>query len=166
MVASEIGRSGFSGGFDNDVQASPILWGSPQNSHLLALLRASHQNQNPNPNPNPICNSVNVKEEGAMNMIGSHMMTTEPAMSTARTLGLDPVCQAPSLELFQRLRSSSSSSGGYYSDHLNNVVMSSSSSTSSILDSTPAVGGGEMGYWNPAFTAWSSDLPTTNGAYH
>lgn len=204
MVASEIGRSGFSVGFDNDVQASPILWGSPQNSHLLALLRASHQNQNPNPNPNPICNSVNVKEEGAMNMIGSHMMTTEPAMSTARTLGLDPVCQAPSLglcssfwrnnnqnqqpphhnqqngfpvghevqsnigiqELFQRLRSSSSSSGGYYSDHLNNVVMSSSSSTSSILDSTPAVGGGEMGYWNPAFTAWSSDLPTTNGAYH
>lgn len=204
-VVSEIGRSGFSGGFDQELQASPILWGSPQNSHLLALLRASHQN----PNPNLACNPVNVKEEGGMNMIGSHMMT-EPAMSTARTLGLDPGCQAPSLglcssfwknnnqnqqpshhqqqngftvgqevqsnigiqELFQRLRSSATTSGSYnYSDHhhpaaavLNNVV--SSSSTSSILDSALAVGGGEMGYWNPSFTAWSSDLPTTNGAYH
>ncbi|XP_009366405.3 dof zinc finger protein DOF2.4 isoform X1 [Pyrus x bretschneideri] len=211
-VVSEIGRSGLGGGFDQEVQASPILWGSPQNSHLLALLRSSHQN--PNPNPNQLCNSVNVKEEGGMNnMIGSHMMTTEPAaMSTARTMGLDPVCQAPSLglcssfwrnnnnqnqpppshhqqngfivghevqssnigiqELFQRLRSTTSQSGSYYSNHLNNVVMSSSSSslssssTSSILDSAPVVGGGEMSYWNPAFTAWSSDLPTTNGAYH
>ncbi|XP_009348087.2 dof zinc finger protein DOF2.4-like [Pyrus x bretschneideri] len=210
-VVSEIGRSGFGGGFDQEVQASPILWGSPQNSHLLALLKASHHQ---NPNPNQLCNSVNVKQEGGMNMIGSHMMTTEAiAMNTARTLGLDPVCQAPSLglcssfwrnnnqnqpppshhqhqqngfivghevqssnigiqELFQRLTPSTSQSGSYYSDQLNNVVASSSSSslssysTSSILDSSPAVGGGEMGYWNPAFTAWSFDLPTTNGAYH
>jgi hypothetical protein len=66
-------------------------------------------------------------------------------------------------ELYQRLRSSTN----YYSDNpsaivLSNVATSSSTSTSTILESAP-VAGGELGYWNPAFS-WS-DLPTTNGAY-
>ncbi|KAL5557130.1 hypothetical protein UlMin_039366 [Ulmus minor] len=178
MVATEIGRSGFGGGFDHhEINSSPILWGSPQNSHLLALLRSA---QNPNPNPNPI---------------GSH------------TLGLDPVGQVPSLnlcssfwrnnnnnnqnqnpqfqqngfvlgeaqnsngiqELYQRLRSSAN----YYNDNSSVVLShhlasssSPSSTTSSILESAPvAAGGGELGFsWNPALSAWS-DLPTTNGAY-
>uniref|UniRef100_A0A2P2QLZ8 Uncharacterized protein n=1 Tax=Rhizophora mucronata TaxID=61149 RepID=A0A2P2QLZ8_RHIMU len=60
-------------------------------------------------------------------------------------------------ELYQRLKSSTS----YPTDNsplvLSNVAASSSSSsTSTILDSSPVVGG-ELGYWNPAFS-WS-DLP-------
>nr|QPM65703.1 Dof transcription factor [Betula platyphylla]QYF06646.1 Dof [Betula platyphylla] len=191
MSSHEIGRSGgglgSTTGFDPDLpSASPILWGSPQNSHLLALLRAT---QNPNPNPNHLPNSLNVKEEG--NMVGSHMMSTEP---TARTsLGFDPLGQVPSLglcssfwrnnqlqtqpqngfvvaevqnsgiqELYQRLRSSSTN---FYADHSPMVLGNVASSTSppaSILEST-SVAGVELGYWNPAYS-WS-DLPTTNGAY-
>ncbi|KAK9948799.1 hypothetical protein M0R45_004361 [Rubus argutus] len=172
-IASEIGRSGFGLGFDNEVQASPILWGSPQNSHILALLRSSTPNPNPNPNVQMCTNSV--KEEGGMNMIGSHMISESSGAGndamTARTLGLDPLSsfwrnnqnvQPPHHQQQMRLRSSSSSSASYYSHDLNYGV--SSSSTSSILEAAPAVGG-EMGYnWNPAFT-WSDQLPTTNGAY-
>ncbi|XP_059457344.1 dof zinc finger protein DOF1.1-like [Corylus avellana] len=105
-ISSEIGRSGGLGstGFDPDLPSNPILWGSPQNSHLLALLRAT-QNPNPNPNPSHLSNSVNVKEEGSM--LGSHMMSTEPAaVSTiglnarsTSTLGFDPLGQVPSLGL-------------------------------------------------------------------
>jgi hypothetical protein len=192
-ISSEIGRSGGLGstGFDPDLPSSPILWGSPQNSHLLALLRAT---QNPNPSPNPLTNSVNVKEEG--NMVGSHMMSTDPAVATGglNARGFDPLGQVPSLglcssfwrnnqlqaqpqngfvvaevqnsgiqELYQRLRSSSTN---FYPDHHSPMVLgnmaSSSSSSSSILEST-SVAGVELGYWNPAFS-WS-DLPTTNGAY-
>lgn len=100
-LTSEFGRSGLGTGFDHDLSSSPILWGSPQNSHLLALLRAT-QNPNPNHSPSPLSNSVHVKEEG--NMVGSHLMT-EPVVSTgtlnARTLGLDPLGhgQVPSLGL-------------------------------------------------------------------
>ncbi|XP_040993309.1 dof zinc finger protein DOF5.3-like [Juglans microcarpa x Juglans regia] len=187
-ISSEIGSSGLGCGSDPELSTGPILWGSPQNSHLLALLRSQ------NPNPNPFSNSVNVKEEG--NMIGSHMMT-ETAVTAgglnARTLGLDPLGQVPSLglcgsfwrnnqhqaqqqnglvigevqnsgiqELYQRLRSSTN----YYADHssvvLGNVASSSNSSSSSILESA-SLAGGELGYWNPTFS-WS-DLPTTNGAY-
>ncbi|KAH7520122.1 hypothetical protein FEM48_Zijuj08G0110500 [Ziziphus jujuba var. spinosa] len=207
MVASDIGvRSGFcgGGGFDHELPASPILWGSPQNSHLLTLLRSTQ-----NPNPSSLCNSMAVKEESGM--IGSHMMTEQAVVASGSmngrscSLGLDPVLgQVPSLglcssfwrsnqnhqppthqqngfvvgevqsngiqELYQRLRSSAN----YYGDHsavvLTNVGSSSSSSssssastmTTSILESAP-VSGGELGYWNPAFS-WS-DLPTTNGAY-
>ncbi|KAL6224730.1 hypothetical protein ACLB2K_003585 [Fragaria x ananassa] len=187
-MASEIGRSGFGLGFDHEVQASPILWGSPQNSHILALLRSSTPNPNPNPNVQLCTNSV--KEEGGMNMIGSHMMSESSgagndAMTARSTLGLDPLSsfwrnnqnvQPPhqqqngnfilghevhSNQGIQELfqRLRSSSSASYYSHDLHNGV--SSSSTSSILEAAPAVGG-ELGYnWNPAFT-WSDQLPTTN----
>ncbi|XWS29371.1 hypothetical protein CRYUN_Cryun24cG0023800 [Craigia yunnanensis] len=191
-VVSEIGKSGL--GNDHELQSSPILWASPQSSHLLALLRTTQ-------NPNTLSNPVSMKEE--VSLLGSHVMN-EQAVATgalnARTLGLDPLSQVPSLglcspfwknnqhqaqqqqqnngfllgevqntgiqELYQRLQSSSS----YYSDSsavvLTNVA-SSSSSSSSILESAPVAGaGGELGYWNPAFSSsWSSDLPTTNGAY-
>ncbi|KAF2283673.1 hypothetical protein GH714_013690 [Hevea brasiliensis] len=86
-VASEIGRSCFGNGFDHELPSSPIMWASPQNSHLLTLLRATH---NPNPNPSTLSNSLAVKEEGCM--IGTHMIS-EPTVATgalnARTLGLD-----------------------------------------------------------------------------
>lgn len=190
-MASDIGRSGFGNGFDHDLPSSPILWAAPQNSHILALLRATQ-----NPNPSTLSNSISVKEEGGM--IGTHMIT-EPTVAThalnARTLCLDSINEVPSLglcspfwknsqhqaqqhqqngftvgeaqnsgiqELYQRLRSSTN----YYTDNaavvLSNVPSSSTSSSSTVLESAP-LGGGELGYWNPAFS-WS-DLPTTNGAY-
>lgn len=97
-AASELGSrsSGLGGGgvFDHpDLPASPILWGSPQNSHLLALLRAS-QNPNPSPCPNNLMpnNAVNPKEEG--NLMRSHMVT-EPMgsnglLNVPATSGFDP----------------------------------------------------------------------------
>ncbi|XVF61884.1 hypothetical protein PTKIN_Ptkin08bG0170300 [Pterospermum kingtungense] len=203
-VVSEIGRSSLgNGGFDHELQSSPILWASPQSSHLLALLRTT---QNPNPNTN-LSNPVSIKEE--VSLFGSHVINEPVATGAlnARTLGLDPLSQVPSLglcspfwrnsqhqpqqqqqnsgfllgevqntgiqELYHRLKSSSSSSS-YYSDSsavvLSNVVSSSSCSSSlssSILESAPVAAGGELCYWNPAFSSpWSShDLPTTNGAY-
>ncbi|XP_021274119.1 dof zinc finger protein DOF5.1-like [Herrania umbratica] len=192
-VASEIGRSGLGNGFDHELQSSPILWASPQSSHLLALLRTTQ-----NPNPNTLSNPVSIKEE--VSLLGSHMMNEPAAVSTgalnARTLGLDPLSQVPSLGLcspfwknsqhqaqqhqqnngflpgevqstgIQELYQRLKSSASYYSDS-SAVVLSnvaSSSSSSSILESAP-VAGGELGYWNPVFSSSWSDLPTTNGAY-
>ncbi|KAG5241357.1 dof zinc finger protein [Salix suchowensis] len=189
-MASDIGRSGFGNGFEHELSSSPIMWASPQNSHILALLRAT---QNPNLNPSTLSNSISVKEEGVF--IGNQFISDQPGVGTAalnaRTLGFDPISQVPSLglcspfwksnqhqqngfavgeaqnsgmqELYQRIRSSTN----YYTDNpsavvLSNVATSSSTSTSTILESAP-VAGGELGYWNPAFS-WS-DLPTTNGAY-
>ncbi|GKU99024.1 hypothetical protein SLEP1_g11939 [Rubroshorea leprosula] len=177
-VASEIGvRSGFVNGSDHD----PLLWASPQNSHILALLRATAQNPNPNP----------VKEE--LGFMGSHGMN-EPFITgapNARALGSAPLGQLPSMglcssfwknnqqngimlgevqntgiqELYQRLKSSSTN---YYTDNSAVIfpgnVASSSSFSSSILESAPVAAGGELGYWNPVFSSWS-DLPTNNGAY-
>ncbi|XP_039061290.1 dof zinc finger protein DOF3.4-like isoform X2 [Hibiscus syriacus] len=196
-LVSDIARSGHGNGFDHELQSNPILWASPQSSHLLALLRTTQ-----NPNSNTL--SANIKDE-KMSLLGSHVMS-EPAVGStgalnARTLGLDPLSHVPSLglcsslwrnnqhqaqqqqhnynnngsfilgevqntgiqELYQRLKSSSN----YYSDSsavvLSNVG-SSSSSSSSILEPAP-IAGGELGYWNPAFSYSWSDLPTTNGAY-
>ncbi|CAJ2635472.1 dof zinc finger protein DOF2.4-like [Trifolium pratense] len=76
-VASEFFRSASSQGFDHVVTPpSQILWGSPQNSHILSLFRSS-QNQSPNPN--------HVKEEGNNSLLGSHishMMTSQPLISS------------------------------------------------------------------------------------
>ncbi|XXG49200.1 hypothetical protein AAC387_Pa02g3448 [Persea americana] len=62
-------------------------------------------------------------------------------------------------DLYHRLRSTAN-----YYDHspvaLNGAT---TSSTSSILEPSPVVGGGQLGYWNSPFP-WS-DLPTTNGAF-
>ena len=192
-VPSELGRPSFVGvGFDHELQSNSILWGSPQNPHLLALLRA---NQNPNPNPSLMSSAVTVKEEG--NIMGTQMLTE--SLLNGRTLGFDPTGQVPSLglcssfwknnnqdqqpqqenggfllgehqnsgiqELYQRLRSSSAS---YCSDNssplfLSNMASNSSSSSSlSILESAPP-SGVELGYWNPTLS-WS-DLSTANGAY-
>ncbi|XP_027361581.1 dof zinc finger protein DOF2.2-like [Abrus precatorius] len=101
-VASEFGRSSSGLGpnnFDQELPQTPILWGSPQNTHLMALLRAA-QNQNPNPNPSPM--SVTVKEEG--NLMGSQShVVNEPLLANGlmspRTLGYDGVGQVPSLGL-------------------------------------------------------------------
>ncbi|KAI4327496.1 hypothetical protein L6164_019948 [Bauhinia variegata] len=100
-VASELGRSGIGGGFDHELPSSPVLWGSPQNSHLLALLRAG-QNQNPNPNPSLLSNGIAVKEEG--HLMGTQMVMTEPLVANgvllnARALDFDPIGQVPSLGL-------------------------------------------------------------------
>ncbi|KAJ4966045.1 hypothetical protein NE237_017894 [Protea cynaroides] len=87
--ASDIVKENLGCGLDHEP-----LWASPQNSQLLALLRAS---QNANPNPNHI-SSVTVKDEGAM--MGSHMTSDhQSAVSTGalnvRTLSLDPLSQIP-----------------------------------------------------------------------
>ncbi|PSS30767.1 Dof zinc finger protein like [Actinidia chinensis var. chinensis] len=170
---SEVENSGFT--------QSPILWAPPQNSHILALLRA---NQNPNPNldminPNP----VSVKEESFLS-------------SGTRGLGLDPFYQISPMwrgnlqqgqqqngfllgevqntgvqDHYQRLRSSSAA--GYYNnphDHslppvlLSNNIVASSSSSSTILESAPVAAAGELGYWNPMLS-WSDHHlpPTANG---
>ncbi|KAK9109010.1 hypothetical protein Sjap_017070 [Stephania japonica] len=64
-------------GFDHEQSPNPILWASPHNSHLLALLRAS---QNPNPNPN----SVIIKEEGSLaSTIGSSHLNSSTSSSDA-----------------------------------------------------------------------------------
>ncbi|KAF5752926.1 dof zinc finger protein DOF5.3-like [Tripterygium wilfordii] len=83
-----IGSSSFRGfDYHHELASNPISFSSPQSSHhLLSLLR-------PNPNPNPNF----VKGEGVM--IGSHMMSSEPALLNGQTLSLDSLGQAPSLGL-------------------------------------------------------------------
>lgn len=181
-VVSEIGRSGF----DHELQSTPILWTSAaQTSHLLSNLTSMRATLNPN--PNTLSNPVSIKEE--VSLLGSQVMN-EPVVAAAalnaRLLGLDlvnpfwknnqhhaqqqqnnsgflvgEVQNTGIQELYQRLKSSSS----YYSD-TSAVILSNvaSSSSTSILESAP-VAGGELGYWNPAFSSSWSDLPTTNGAY-
>ncbi|KAG4933620.1 hypothetical protein AAZX31_17G172500 [Glycine max] len=148
-IASEFGKSpGFGGGFEVEHELPPppgqILWGSPQNTHLLALLRAT-QTQNPNPNPSP----MSLKEEGTL--LGHMVSTDQPLVSNTllsyRTLGYDAVAQVPSSlglfgrnnqdqqqqnggflvgehhnnsgiqELYQKLRSSSTVNNNYCSDN-------------------------------------------------
>ncbi|KAE8704988.1 Dof zinc finger protein DOF5.3 [Hibiscus syriacus] len=185
-VVSEVSRSGFD--HDQLQSTTPVLWTttSPQNSHLLSLLRTTQ-----NPSPNTLSNPVGIKEE--LSLLGSQVMNEQTTVATgalnARILGLDlvnPFCKNNQQqqnnngflvgevqnagmvqELYQRFKSSSPSS--YYSNTsaviLSNVASSSSlSSPSTILESSP-VAGGELGYWNPAFSSSWSDLPTTNGAY-
>lgn len=78
-VASELGRSSSQGLLDQELPQTPaILWGSPQNSQLMALLRAT-QNQNPNPNPSPM--SISVKGEGNLMGSHSHMVSTESLLA-------------------------------------------------------------------------------------
>ncbi|RDY10999.1 Dof zinc finger protein DOF5.7, partial [Mucuna pruriens] len=94
-VASELGRS--PGLFVQELPQTPILWSSPQNTQLMAFLRA---NQNPNPNPSSM--SIAVKEEG--NLMGSHShMVTEPLLANGllnpRNLSYDGVGEVPSLGL-------------------------------------------------------------------
>ncbi|KAL5713443.1 hypothetical protein ACHQM5_015515 [Ranunculus cassubicifolius] len=189
-MSSEFGKSNF--GFDLDPPSNPLLWASPQNSQLMALLRAA---QNPNPNSVP-----SIKQEESM--IGSYNMSgcgSDSSAINARPInGVDPLGQFPApfwrnnqhqqtqsyqnqnqnqqhsslsmadlqstgiQELFQRLRST----GNYYSDHsssqLSNNVMHHTSSPA-IIEPT-SITGADVGYWNTPTFAWSN-LSTTNGAF-
>ncbi|KAF9600612.1 hypothetical protein IFM89_011141 [Coptis chinensis] len=88
IKTTEFGKSNF--GFELEPPTNQVLWASPQNSQLMALLRAA-QNQNPNPNPS----SVAIKEEGAM--VGSYMSDSALGTSAlnARPTGVDHVSQVP-----------------------------------------------------------------------
>ncbi|KVH92590.1 dof zinc finger protein DOF3.7-like [Cynara cardunculus var. scolymus] len=88
VVSSELGRSGFINGFDQEFTPNPILWsGPPQTSHLLSLLRATQ-----NPNPNFASNSVTHMKDQSF-MVGSNMSN----------LGFEPLGQASSLGLCSSL---------------------------------------------------------------
>ncbi|KAK2657377.1 hypothetical protein Ddye_010429 [Dipteronia dyeriana] len=152
VVGYEIaGRSGLGNGFDyhhhlhHQLPTSPVMWASPQNSQLLAILRATQQ-------------SNHVKEEGGLGLInGTPLMATDQPSS--RTMVLDPLINnnnhVPSTlglcsslwknnhhhqaqqyqqqqngilvghevqnsgfqELYQRLKSSTTTTNNYYSDH-------------------------------------------------
>ncbi|MED6167397.1 hypothetical protein PIB30_002367 [Stylosanthes scabra] len=100
MVASELRKSSSPAGVveQHDLPSGPILWGSPQNSHLLSLLRA-----NPNPNPSSmVMNGVSVKEERNLMGLSSHHNMVS---NISRTLGYDGVGvgQIPQLDLCSSL---------------------------------------------------------------
>ncbi|KAL5819523.1 hypothetical protein ACOSQ4_023365 [Xanthoceras sorbifolium] len=151
-VAYEIGRSGLGNGFDyhhdHQLPSSPVLWASPQNSQLLAILRAAQSN------PNGLCSPLWKNNN-------QHHQPQQYQQQNGILVGHE-VQNSGIQELYQRLKSSTN----YYADHSTSTIVpgnaTSSSSTSTILESAP-VAGGELGYWNPALS-WS-DLQTTNGAY-
>ncbi|XP_039000915.1 dof zinc finger protein DOF3.4-like [Hibiscus syriacus] len=189
-VVSDVGRSGHGNGFDHEIQSTPILWASPQSSNLLALLRTT---QNPNPNTlstnieeeMSLLGSHVMNEPATLNdrALGLDPLSQVPSLGLCSPLwrnnqhqaqlqqqnnninnnygsfSLREVQNTGIQELYQRLKSSSN----YYSDSSAVVLSNVRSSSSSVLESVP-IAGGELGYWNPAFSSWS-DLPTTNGAY-
>ncbi|XP_073277570.1 uncharacterized protein [Primulina huaijiensis] len=186
-LSPEMGKATFFSGFEH-VDAftqSPISWATPQNSHILSLLRA-----NQNPSPNPLSNPGKV--EGGL--FGSHLVTDcsiSNSVFHSRALGFDPLgpIQVPSIglsnsfhrnnqhqakanqaiilgevqnngiqELYQKLTSSTN----FYPENEPPVIlgsMVSSSSSSPIFESAP-IAGAEMGFCNS-----TSSWPTTNGAY-
>ncbi|CAK9320367.1 unnamed protein product [Citrullus colocynthis] len=193
-LSSEIlGRVGFRNGsaLDHEIISSPkqILWGSPQNSHLLAILRSATQNPNPN------------------NLAASHVINNDPPPSTpfhARTMGFDDPVAATHIsslglcssywrnnqtqvhhqqngyphgggdqlhggaggiqELYQKIKSSSNN---YFTDgHQGSVGGTSvgTTTTAAILEAAPVGGGETTGFWNPAFS-WSDVHASAYGAY-
>ncbi|XP_038881317.1 dof zinc finger protein DOF2.4-like [Benincasa hispida] len=193
-LSSEIlGRVGFGNGsaLDHEIISSPtqILWGSPQNSHLLAVLRSATQSPNPN------------------NLAASHVINNDPPQTTlfhAKTMGFDdpaPATHFSSLglcssywrnnqtqvhhqqngyphggvgqlhggaggiqDLYQKLKSSSNN---YFTDgHQGSVGVTNvvTTATAAILEAAPVGGGETTGYWNPAFS-WSDVHASANGAY-
>ncbi|KAK0603460.1 hypothetical protein LWI29_005191 [Acer saccharum] len=84
VVGYEIaGRSNLGNGFDHhhhhlhQLPTNPVMWASPQNSQLLAILRATQQN-------------THVKEEAGLGLInGTPLMATD--QSSSRTMVLDPL---------------------------------------------------------------------------
>lgn len=78
-LSSEFGRRGLIGNvFDQDLASSQMFWPSPQNSHILALLRAA---QNPNPNLNTnMPSALTIKSEGMM-MRNEDIRMMSPLMS-------------------------------------------------------------------------------------
>ncbi|XP_075507945.1 uncharacterized protein LOC142544793 [Primulina tabacum] len=190
--SSEMGKAAFFSGFEHAdaFTQSPILWATPQNSHILSLLRA-----NQNPNPNPLSNPG--KEE--VGLFGSHLVT-DCSISNggfhSRALGFDPLgpIQVPSIglsnsfhrdnqhqaqasqafilgevqnngiqDLYQKLRSSTNIYPEIAPQVILGSMVSSSSSSSTIFESAP-IAGAEIGFCNSTIY-WPTDLPTTNGAY-
>ncbi|CAI9752826.1 unnamed protein product [Fraxinus pennsylvanica] len=193
-VSSETGKTCFLSGFEQhaDLSTNPIGWSSPQNSHLLSLLRS---NQISSPNPVTI-NPITVKEEGGF--YGSHVSFESSLPNgglNSRTLGLDPVSQMvtstwlPSSfwsnnqqqnqanngiilgevqntgiqELYQKLRSSKYCYPEPAPVILGNVSSAPSMASSTIFESA-TVSGGELGFWNTTLPG-QTDIATTNGAY-
>ncbi|KAL5705069.1 hypothetical protein ACHQM5_023415 [Ranunculus cassubicifolius] len=187
IASSDFIKSNSGNGFDIEQSTNPILWGSPQNSQLLALLRSS-STPNPNPNSSSMSNFVNFKDRGGR-MIGSHVSSESVPMTealNARTVGFDLLGQVPiesypplfrnyrsqqlqnhqqqqqqsdgMQELYQRLKSSIN----YQTDQ---TFPTSSNNTSMPIESSlnPE---GEFGGWNPVLL-WSdlSATTTTNGAF-
>jgi hypothetical protein len=166
-------------GFDNNHEL-PLMWGPPQNSHILALLRAAnHQNPNPNmlsnPNPKEEVNSFGIHHHmindhhRAVSELDSLSHSQVPFWKSQQQNGF-MASENPHQnnnnglqDLYQRLRSTAN----YYDPpSINGNNNSMLSSSSSMLDSSAPVAGGELGYWNnSAFSSWSTDLPTINGAY-
>lgn len=175
-----MGKPGFGGGFEQDHQIplNPVLWASSaQNSHLLALLRAT---QNPNPNPNP---------SQLSNLFGSHLTSGSDSMGATEALSsywrnnqnqaqqphqnhhyhqqvgvvLGEVQNSGIHDFYQRLRATAN----YYPHEHQPVPLlstTSSSSSTAVLESAPVSAAAEMAYWNPTLT-WSDLQTTTNGAY-
>lgn len=193
-ILGRVGLGSGSGNLDHEiVSPTQILWGSPQNSHLLAILRSAAQNQNPN--PNNLARSHVINDAATPHTVAG---TTTPFH--ARTMGFEPVNHISSLglcssywrnnqsqahhqqngyphggdrvagvgggiqELYQKLKSSS---GNYFTDgHQGSVGMTNvgTASTAAILERAQVGGGETTGYWNPAFS-WSDVHAGTNGAY-
>ncbi|XP_065876520.1 dof zinc finger protein DOF2.4-like [Euphorbia lathyris] len=151
-MVSEIGRSSFGNGFDHhEFSSSPIFWASaPQNSHLLNLLRGTH-NPNPNPNHNPnqnpeSNNSFPVKEEGCLIGNLNHLNMTEPmGVTGGRALGFDPFPQVPSLGLCSPLWKNSHQNGLIIGETQNSGIqelyqrLRSSSNNGYYSENTPLV---------------------------
>ncbi|XP_073157529.1 uncharacterized protein [Henckelia pumila] len=188
----EMGKAAFFSGFDQQADhafstQSPILWATPQNSHILSLLRA-----NQNPSPNPLSNPGKEDQGG---FFGSHLVTDCSIPNGgfhSRALGFDTLgpIQVPSIghsnsfhrhniqlqeaqpnqpiilgevqnngiqELYQKLRSSTN----FYPDNAPPLILgsmvSSASSSSSIFESAPIAAGAEMGFCNSTIS-WPTDL--------
>lgn len=167
----DISRSVLGNGFDNQIQSSPVLWASPQNSQLLALLKANSSVKEetsligtPLMDHPLISNSVNL-----CNPVWKNSQNQSPYQQNGILMGHE-VQSSGIQELYQRLKSSNFNS--FINHHqqqqsssmvAGNVSSSSSITTSTVLESAPA---DQLSYcWNPSLS-WS-DLPasTTNGAY-
>ncbi|XP_043708317.1 dof zinc finger protein DOF5.7-like [Telopea speciosissima] len=194
-TASDIVKGNIGCSFDHEPHSNnPILWASPQNSQLLALLKAS---QNPNPMGSPMTSD-------------QHQSAVATGALNTRTLSLDhPLSQIPiglcnsfwrnnqyhqpqqhhhhhqqqqqqhqqqqqgllvgevQNSGVQELYQRLRSSSNYYTDHHSQMGFSnvaSSTPSSSAILEPNQVSGGELGYWSTPSFSWS-DLPTTNGAF-
>ncbi|KAL8231356.1 hypothetical protein R6Q57_001143 [Mikania cordata] len=186
VVSSELGKSGFISGFEHEFSPNPMLWsGPPQTSHLLSLLRAT---QNPNPNfvQNPVTHMKDFIVGSNMGSIGfeplrqpsslglcSSLWRNNPVSQLAQQNHHDQQHQQGMIEVQNTENNRRSSYLSNYNHHDqatplilgSNIVANTSSSTSSptILDSTPVLASGELGFWNQTLP-WS-DLAAANGAY-
>ncbi|XP_024976317.1 dof zinc finger protein DOF3.7-like [Cynara cardunculus var. scolymus] len=152
LISSDLGKSDIINSLDE--RSKPILWASsPQTSHLLSLLRSTH-NHNPNPNPNFTSNANTFNPSWRINsqMVRDQQQENGGIITghEGRITGNNPA------QMHQQLRSSPSN---YY--HHDQAVAPMTNPSSSTSAST--VANGESGYWN-LMIPWS-DLSITNNAY-